>query len=156
VEDQSGTDLLALLAQVQAFAVANGLTAATVATRLLSLVTNNAPADAGENDAGATRNTAATRQQREEQRRKNQRLAAEMDAALQRPGSNQPLVTLAEQITAVNAIRADVAAALDSTSLPQAEKAAILEIRTARHVHQVGSNTVEAFLWQEEAKNSFF
>lgn len=46
VEDQRSTDLLALLAQVRAYAAANGLSPTEVATRLLSLLTNNAPPEA--------------------------------------------------------------------------------------------------------------
>jgi hypothetical protein len=83
-------------------------------------------------DADNRHSTSPTRRQREEERRVNQRHAAEPLAAMQRLGSNQP------------ATDAELAAAADT--MP-AEKHAAREIAASRHLHQAGGNTVAAALW---------
>jgi hypothetical protein len=155
---------LGLVSEVQAFAAANGLTAAEVAKRLLALLSNAPPDDADEGDAAdVTPDTAEltprqqaarallgmSRRQREEYRRAAQRRMAEHRASGDPPpDDDRVLAFIAEQ-------RAEIGAVLARTNATPAERAFQTELVLAARWHLTGLSAVEATLWFIDAARRF-
>jgi hypothetical protein len=158
-------DWLGLVSEVQAFAAANGLTAAEVAKRLLALLSNAPPPDdADEGDAAdVTSDTAGltprqqtahplldmSRRQREGYRRAAQRRMAEHRASGDPPpDDDRVLAFIIEQ-------RAEIAAVLARTNATPAERAFQAELVLAARWHLAGLSAVEATLWWIDAARRF-
>jgi hypothetical protein len=143
--DEVSTDLLALLAQVQAYAAANGLSPAEVATRLLSLLSNNTPPDVA--DAGGGPPAAPSPQaqpgrlpwltmshaKRAELREKNRNIVAEAAA-----------VPDAEAILFWERTRAELAASIAEAQLPEASATMLVELVMAAASYRGGSPPMKA------------
>ena len=128
VVDEVSTDLIALLAQVQAYAAANGLSPAEVATRLLSLLSNNPPPDvADRGDPAAAPSPQAqpgrstwltmSHAKRAELREKNRSIVAEAAA-----------VPDAEAISFWERKRAELAASVAEAQLPEVQATMLVEL----------------------------
>jgi hypothetical protein len=139
--DQSNTapNWLGLLSQVQAFAAANGLTAAQVATRLLSLASNNPPAD--DADAGAPAGALSppapsghvsllmmSPARRVELREKNLHNAA-----------NAPPVPFDEALTFLKRKRAEIVAAATAAHMPEGAATLLAELSMS-HIAWLGGS----------------
>lgn len=145
--DEVSADLLALLAQVQAYAAANGLSPTEVAAQLLSLLSNNAPADdvAPAPDSPEPMPTerprsvwhSMTRRQLDALRRVNQRRMAETA-----PASN-----VAAALAYQERVRAEILAVLErKTMLPSALRELLADALFWSTTSKAGLSDVEATL----------
>jgi hypothetical protein len=136
-------DLLDLLAQVQAYAAANGSSPAEVAARLLSLLSNNAPpvVDVGGPPAappppaqpGRSSWLTMSRTKRAELREKNRNIVAEAAA-----------VPDAEAILFWERKRAELAASVAEAQLPEVSATMLVELMMAAASSQGGSPPMKA------------